>query len=397
MAAAEADGALVILGAGYAGLTVAQEVRRTARDALPVVLVDRHPVHVLRTELYEIGRMIEAKGSDRPWTVPLAELLDRTTVEFRQGEVVRVDLAHRTVELDSGPVPFHSLVLALGNVAAYYGVPGAREHTDTVYRLNGALALAEKLLRIMAASVSLPGERRPRVVVVGGGSTGTEVAAEIAGTDWARATGVAARPPDVFLVTGSVPFLAGLPPPVVARARAQLGRAGVTVVHGLNVRSVEDGRLTLEDGSVLAFDAAVWCAGLEAPNVVRQLAVAHGHAGRIAVDRALEVPGHPGVFALGDVAEWTDPAGGQPAPATAQVAIAQARTVARNVIARWRGAPLADYRLRDRGVVVALGPHRAAGRLGHLTLWSSPAALLKRAVQREYARSAKRGEPSSVL
>ncbi len=391
------EGPLVVVGAGYAGLTVAEEVHRRARGAVPTVLVDRNPVHVLRTELYEIGRMIEAKGSPDPWTVPLAEVFDRSSVTVRQGEVRSIDLDRRTVELDSGSVPYAALVIALGNVAAYYGIPGAREHTQQVYRLSGALALAKELVRVMAESVRLPGERRPRVVVVGGGSTGTEVAAEIAGTDWRAATGVDARPPDIYLVTGAVPFLAGLPPAVIERVRAALRRAGVTLVHGWNVQHVEAGRLVLEDGTALAFDVAVWCAGLEAPPVVRQLSVPHGHAGRLAVDAHLELPGRPGVFAVGDVAEWTPPGAAGPVPATAQVALSEARTAAHNVLARWTGAELTPYVYRERGAVVALGRRRAAGTLGRLTLWSSPAALLKRAVQREYARSVARGEPSGVL
>lgn len=391
------DGPLVVVGAGYAGLTVAEEVHRRARGAVPTVLVDRNPVHVLRTELYEIGRMIEARGSPAPWTVPLSQVFDRSSVTVRQGEVRSLDLDRRTVELDSGPLPYAALVIALGNVAAYYGVPGARENTHQVYRLSGALALAKELVRAMGDSVHLPGERRPRVVVVGGGSTGTEVASEIVTTDWRAATGVDARAPDVVLVTGSVPFLAGFPAPVVERARTWLRRAGVSLVHGVNVLHVEPGRLTLEDGTAFAFDVAVWCAGLEAPPVVRQLAVPHGRAGRLAVDAHLELPGRPGVFAVGDVAEWRAPGAAEAVPATAQVALSEARTAARNVLARWTGAALEPYVYRERGVVVALGRRRAAGRFGPLTLWSSPAALLKRAVQREYARSVSRGEPSGVL
>ncbi len=392
------EGPLVVAGAGYAGLTVAQEVHRRSRGALPTVLVDRHPVHVLRTELYEIGRMAAEGSRSADWIVPLAEVFDRSLVELREGEVEGIDLEARTLTLSSGEIAFGALVVALGNVAAYYGVEGAREHTHQVYRLSGALALARRLREVMLGSADLPGERRPRVLVVGGGATGTEVAAEIATTNWAAVTGRPTRPPDVFLITGSLPFLAGLPPGVVERARSLLGRAGVSLVFGLNVRRVESDRLTLEDGTTLVFDVAVWCAGLEAPPVARQLPVAHGHAGRLAVDACLELPGHPGVFAVGDVAEWKDPGDdGSVVPATAQVALAEARVAAQNVIARWNGAPLVPFRYRQRGLVVAVGPRRAAGALGPLTLWSSPAALLKRAVQREYSRAVSHGETSGVI
>ncbi|MCI4343346.1 MAG: FAD-dependent oxidoreductase [Thermoplasmata archaeon] len=391
-------GPVVILGAGYAGLTVAREVARRARGRLPLVLVDRNPVHVLRTELYEIGKIAAAAGDPRPWTVPLAKVLDRTGTTLRQGSVESIDLDRRTVRLDSGEeIRYGFLVIALGSVAAYYGVPGAAENTYNVYRLSGAQRLAAVVRDTERASAGLPGERRPRFVIVGGGSTGTELAAELATTDWEQISGPGARPPDVILVTGALPFLAGFPPKLIVHARELLRRAGVSLVHGVNVSHVDPGKVTLEDGSVLACDAAVWCAGLEAPAVAKTLAVPHGKGGRIAVEPTLALPNHPTVFALGDVAEIRDPSTGLLVPATAQAALAEARTAGRNIVARFEGRVLEPFRFRERGVVVALGLGTAAGTLGRATIWGSPAALLKRLVEREYSRAAEKGQESRLL
>ena len=389
-------GPLVVLGAGYAGLTVAHGVWRLSRGSVPTVVVDRHPVHVLRTELYEVGRLA-AKNDVRDWTIPLARVFDRTSVECRQANVTSIDLTARTVRTDSGDVPYRALAICLGNVAAYYGVPGAAENTHQVYRLSGAQRLAEAIRAVEVASKDLPGERRPRVVVIGGGSTGTELAAEIATTDWGALVDPLARPPDVLLVTGALPFLAGLPPPLVRHAERTLRGAGVAMVRGVNTVRVEPGQVHLEDGSVLACDLAVWCAGVEAPAVVRSLPVGHGKGGRIAVTPALGVPGHPGVYAVGDVAEFRDPDTGMVAPATAQAAIAEARAVASNLAAEWRGGTAAPFSYRERGVVVALGLGRAAASVRRVTLWGRPASILKRILEREYARTAPRGEPSGLL
>ncbi len=389
-------GPLLVLGAGYAGLTVAQQVDRLARGSVPIVLVDRHPVHVLRTQLYEVGRLAAA-GSPDSWTVPLARVFERSSVECREGTVEAIDLDARSVRLGDGTIRYGSLAVCLGSVAAYYGVPGASELTHQVYRLSGAIRLAGALREVEAGSSTLPGERRPRVVVVGGGSTGTELAAEIATSDWSQVTGGPARPPDVFLLAGALPFLDGLPPSLVRHARLLLRSAGVALVPGLNVTRVEAGRVHLEDGSVLAADIVVWCAGLEAPPLVRALGAPHGKGGRLAVDPTLEVPGRPGVFAVGDVAEVRDPSTGMLVPATAQAALAEARVAARNVIARSRGDPPVPFVYRERGVAVALGLGRGAAAIRHVTVWGSPAALLKRAVQREYARSVERGQPSTLL
>ena len=391
------DSPLVVLGAGYAGLTLAQEVSRRSRGKVRIVVVDRHPVHVLRTELYEIGRIAQAGTDVSPWVVPLLAVLERRGIEFQQGTVESIDLPSRRVRLDSGEVSYGSLAICLGNVAAYYGVPGALEHAFQVYRLSGAQKLAGALREMERASAALPGERRPRVVIVGGGSTGTELAAEVATTDWSRIAGPGARPPDVLLLTGSLPFLSGFPPRLIAHARRILRKAGVTMVRGFNVTRIEPGRVFLEDGSVLACDVAVWCAGLEAPAAVRSLPVPHGKGGRIAVEPSLEVPGYPGVVAVGDVVEFKDPASGMLVPGTAQAALAEARVAARNLVARMRGEPLAPFVYRERGVVVALGLGQAAGAVSRVTIWGSPAALLKHAVEREYSRAVERGGTPSLI
>ncbi len=387
----------VILGAGYAGLTLAQEIHRRSKGRLPVVLVDRNPVHVLRTQLYEVGRLASTGDDTDPWVVPLAEVLEGTSVDFRQGVVRSIDLEARTVSLDTGEVRYRSLAICLGSVAAYYRVPGAAEYTHQVYRLSGAKKLAATILEIEKGSARLPGTRRARIVVVGGGSTGTALAAEIATTDWRKLAGPDARPPDVFLVTGALPFLSGFPSALVERARTTLARSGVSILNGLNVTRVELGRVSLEDGSILASDAAVWCAGLEAPEVVRVLPVPHGRAGRLAVESTLEIPGFPGVFGVGDVVELRDAETGQPIPSTAQAALAEARRAAQNVVARWTEKPLLPFVYRERGAVIALGLGQAAGSVRRVPIWGSPAALLKRIVQRDYSRSVERGEPPTLI
>lgn len=387
---------LVVLGAGYAGLTVAHEVWSRSKGTIPTVVIDRHPVHVLRTELYEVGRIAEAEDVGG-WTVALGKVFDRTSVRVHTGTVESIDPTPRLVRTDSGEVPYRVLVIALGSVPAYYGVAGAAEHTHQVYGLLGAQRLARALQAIEKESVALPGERRPRIVVIGGGSTGTELAAEIATADWAAISDPKARAPDVLLVAGALPFLAGFPPPLVDHARALLRKAGVHLIGGLNTVRVEPGKVYLEDGTVLACDAAVWCAGIEAPATVRSLEVPHGKSGRIRVGPALEVPGLPGAFALGDIAEFRDPGSGMVVPATAQAAIAEARRVSENVVAIWNGEAPKPFTYRERGVLLALGLGRGAASVHRMTIWGRPASLLKRAVQREYERTVVRGEPSGVL
>jgi NADH dehydrogenase FAD-containing subunit len=130
---------------------------------------------------------------------------------------------------------------------------------------------------------------------------------------------------------------------------------------------------------------------------VKALPVPHGRAGRIAVAPTLEVDGYPGLFAVGDVAELKAPGSGQPIPATAQAALAEARAAAKNIVARWNGGPLEPFEYRERGVVVALGTGRAAGAVRRVPIWGSPAAVLKRIVQRDYAHAIERGDAPTLI
>jgi NADH dehydrogenase len=387
----EPSEAAVVLGAGYAGLRVAHEIRRRSRKAIPVVLVDRSPVHVLRTELYEVGALADERRTDRKFTLPLEELVRKDGIAYRQGTVAGVDLDGRTVDLGTSHLPYRSLAICLGNVAAFYGVPGAEEHTYQVYRYSGAVRLAAAMRELEANSSTLPGARRPRVLVIGGGSTGTEVAAEIATADWPGISGPLARPPEVVLVCGALPFLAGLPVGLVGHARRLLYDAGVVLHEGINVRSIEPGRATLDDGSELPFDLAVWAAGIQAPDVIRHLPGPHGRGGRLKVTEHLELVGRPGVFGVGDVVEFEDPVTHMVVPSTAQAALAEAPVAAANLVARWNGEPMRPFHYRERGVVVALGIGKAAGKLSRVTVWGSPAHLVKTLVQREYASATARG------
>jgi NADH dehydrogenase len=387
---------IVVLGAGYAGVTVCHEIRRVGKRGFPTTVVDRHPSHTLRTRLYEVGRLAEANGRSERWSVPIDRVLGRDGATFVEGEVGGIDLDARTVQVGPGKIPFRALAICLGSVAAYYGVPGAEEHTEQVYRFAGAVQLAERLTALARTAARANGSP-PRVVVVGGGSTGTEVAAEIATVNWSKVIDAPTPPMEVTLVVGALPLLAGLPEPLIRHATRLLAKARVRLLVGINVSKVEPRALTLQDGQVLPADAVVWCAGLETPAVVRELNTSHGKGGRLLVNEHLELPEHPGVFAVGDVVEFRDPRTGLLVPSTAQAALVEAPVAGRNIVAHLTGGIYAPFHYRERGVVVSVGRRRGAGRVAGVTIWGRPAALLKAALESDYAAAASRGREAPGL
>ena len=384
------DITIVILGAGYAGLRAAREVVRRSRGRIRPLVIDRHPVHVLRTGLFEVDRLAREDADTSRWLVPLDEALDPRYVVTHEGEVESIDLEARTLLVNGQRITYRQLAICLGSVPAYFGVPGA-EKAHQVYGFMGARRLASELRERLTDAAGASPSRPVRVAVVGGGSTGTELAAAVATARWERILGAPAVAPEVTLVTGALPFLPGFPEPLKHHARRLLGRARVRMVEHLNVTRVEPSELTLENGDRVATDVVVWCAGVQAPNVVRSLPAAHGHGGRLRVDAQLEGPGHPGTCAIGDAAEFQDPTSGMIVPATAQAALAEAPVAAANLVARARARPLTPFRYREKGVILAVGVGRGAARAGGITLWGSPAALLKAVVDRGYAYATEHG------
>jgi NADH:quinone reductase (non-electrogenic) len=382
---------ILVLGAGYAGLSFAHAARRASRGKFPVTVVDRHPFHVLRTELFEVGEIARDPEHLEAWAVPFTQALEDPGIGQLVGEVEAIDLARRQVRVSGQDVPFGALAICLGSVPAYYGVPGAESGTHQVYRMAGARRLGAALRQLEVDSASWTDQRRPEVTVIGGGSTGTEVAAEMATVDWPAIVGAPAKEPRVRLVTGKVPFLDGMPEGLVRHARRLLVKSGVDLIEGLNVERIDAKLARLEGGVTVPFDVAVWCAGVQVPPIVRALPTVHSRAGRIAVDEYLALPEWPGVFGVGDVIEFKDPATGMLVPATAQAALAEAPMAGRNAVAWLTGGRLQPFRYREKGVIVSVGVGRGAGKVARATVWGSPAALIAALQQRQYAYRVRHG------
>jgi NADH dehydrogenase len=153
----------------------------------------------------------------------------------------------------------------------------------------------------------------------------------------------------------------------------------------------------LETGETIEGGVFVWAGGIKAPDLVGAAGLPTGHNGRLKVDQFLRVLDHPRIFAAGDVASVVDPATGHALAPLAQIALDEAETVARNLIAEVAGEPLEPYRFRYKGQVVSVGPqsavadvfgHAFGGRLTH---------LLKDAIEWEYRQSIQHLRGWSVL
>lgn len=372
---------LVILGAGFGGLNCA---RRIDPRRMRVTVVDRQNHHVFQPLLYQVATAgLAAPDIAQPIRVLLRAQPDLDVV---LGDVVGIDLAARRVRLADGTLNYDYLVIALGGRTSYFGHDDWAQFAPGLKTLDDAMRVRrDVLLAYERAERERDPVRRQALlttVVVGGGPTGVELAGslvELARTVLHRDFDhIDPRQARIVLVDGGEEILAAFPPDLGARARAQLERMGVEVRLRTRVTAVRAGEVDL-DGATLAAGTILWAAGVGAVAVTRSLGVELDRAGRVRVQSDLSVPGHPEVFAIGDLAALTD-AQGVAVPGVAQGAIQGGRFVAELLnreldpgAASTTKAARPAFIYCDKGNMATIGRKAAIAELGRLHLSGWPA------------------------
>jgi NADH dehydrogenase len=278
---------ILVLGGGFAGLWSALSAAR-AREAFgancEIVLLNDTPFHSIRVRNYE------ADLSDT--RVPLDEVLRPVGVRRIEAVVTAIDVAQRRVTCSGEIVSYDRLVFALGSRLARPPIPGLAEHGFDVDTYAGAM-------RLNAHIVAL-GKKASTVLVVGGGLTGIEAAAEMPGK--LRAAGVTA--PRVILADHAARIGSDMGEGAVPVIEEALAALGVERRGGVSVVAVDAAGVTLEGGERIAADTVVWCAGMRAHPLTAEFPVERDRAGRLPVEPTLKVKGLAAEFAAGDVASF---------------------------------------------------------------------------------------------
>ena len=365
---------VVIVGGGFGGLQAARGLRGAPVE---ITLIDRRNFHLFQPLSYQV-----ATGALSPGEVayPLRAVFRRNrNVRVLLAEVAHFDLDRREVVLSSAdglpipdPVPYDTLIVAGGSHYSYFGHDEWSVHAAEVKSLESALVVRS---RILAAFEAAELERDPgrrgewlTFVVVGAGPTGVEMAGQIAelARDALRTEFRASDPASgrILLIEVADRVLTGFPPSLSAKAERSLRALGVTPVLDSTVVDVDEAGVTIEqaDGATQRVPArtVVWAAGVTASGLATALAELTGaeqdRAGRVTVEPDLTLPGHPEVFALGDMVRVRDRDGSARAlPGLAPVAMQQGRYAARAVRARLQGRAAPPFRYRDKGNLATIG------------------------------------------
>jgi NADH:ubiquinone reductase (H+-translocating) len=374
---------VVVVGGGFGGLQAVQKLRRGPVD---LTLIDRRNFHLFQPLTYQV-----ATGALSPGEIayPLRAIFKRhSNVRVLLAEVADFDLEAREVHLRSvGEVPapasvaYDTLIVAGGSAYSYFGHDEWREFAAEVKSLESALAVRGRILSAFeAAEMESDPDRRMAwltFVIVGAGPTGVEMAGQIG--ELARDTlrldfdAVDPRNGRILLIEALDRVLTTFPPSLSAKAQRSLERLGVSPMLGSTVVGIDDESVTVSDGvgnsERIPTRTVIWAAGVTASTLGTRLGELTGaeldRAGRIAVQADLTLPGHPEVFALGDMVRVRRPDGSVVVyPGVAPSAMQQGRYVAKVVRDRLESRPTAPFHYHDKGNLATIGRGAAVADIG---------------------------------
>ena len=352
---------VVIVGAGFGGLTAAKGL---AKAAVEVTLIDRENHHLFQPLLYQVATA-GLSPAEIAW--PIRGLVRRQrNTRVLLGEVTGVDRERHVVTMGDREVPYDFLVLATGATHAYFGNDGWAEHAPGLKSIDDATEIRRRLLiAFERAEMENDPEERERlltIVIVGGGPTGVEMAGAVA--ELARKALAAdfrtidPRHTRVLLIEAGPRLLPTFPEDLSRYAERALRSLGVEVWLGRAITGCDAAGVTLREERLPA-GTVIWAAGVAASPAAAWLGVEADRAGRVKVGARLTPPGSDDVFVIGDTALVLD-ANGEPLPGLAPVAKQEGAYVAEVIKARLAGKTHAPpFRYRERGKLATIG-RRAA-------------------------------------
>ena len=361
---------VVVLGAGFGGLTFCQHFRHP--DAR-ITVVDRTNHHLFQPLLYQVA----ACGLSAPEIAqPIRGILsNRPDITVLFNQALDFDLSKRKVVLGKGALVYDYLVLALGGQTGYFGHPEWEQHAPGLKTLDDALRIRSQILLAFeqAENETDPAERDRllTIVVVGGGPTGVELAgafAELARTvlnrDFRRIDPTKAR---IILIEGSPVILSHLPADLSASAQRQLQALGVQIRNSIHVKDIRHGEVELANGEIIRAGNIIWAAGVSATPLTKKLGVELDKAGRVKVNPDLSLPGHPEVFAVGDMALVMQE-NGKPVPGVSPAAMQRGKHVARVIEEGLRSTTKPTtrpaFKYWDKGTMATIGRSAAVAWIG---------------------------------
>ena len=359
---------VVILGAGFGGLTAARAMADTAH----VTVVDRHNFQTFLPLLYQVSTA--GLAADHV-AHPIRGALRKSGVQFRMGSPISVDHKNKTIKLDSSEVlAFDQLIVALGSVTADFSIPGVAEYALGMKSVSEALAIRAEVMRRFEDLCRFEDDTSFSISVVGGGPTGVEMAgafAELVRGPLKNDQAHAAAHIRINLIEAGPRILPMFSEKLSARAKKDLEKLGVNVLLNTAVAELKPRSIIVKGGNEIASEVTIWAAGVKGEPAGGLLNLPLVST-RIDVDQNLQVKNYPGIFAIGDISGFVGK-DGRFLPMVAPVAMQQGRFIAKQIKRLANGQPLEAFKYIDKGSMATIGRHKAVVEVKNFRMSGIPA------------------------
>ena len=360
---------IVIIGAGFGGLSAAMRLGKVAAD---VTVIDRRNHHLFQPLLYQVAT---AALSPADIAAPIRGILaTQANTHVILGSVSGIDTAGRSVLIGNRRIPYDLLIIATGARENYFGHDEWAAVTSGLKTIEDATTMRRRILMAFERAEDSDDEAERRrlltFVIIGGGPTGVELAGALAelakaalARDFRHIDPTTAR---IILVEAGPRLLPSFPPKLSAVAARALTRLGVELRLGTTVTRCDRGGAVLDDEGIES-RTLIWAAGVAASPAATWLGVGPGRGGRVVMTSDLSLPEHPEIFVIGDTAQVEGPDGAL--PGVAPVAKQEGAYVARVIAARLAGErPPGPFRYRNLGNLATIGRKEAVVDFGRLRL-----------------------------
>ena len=357
---------VIILGAGFGGLTVAKNLGDTEFD---VTLIDKTNHHLFQPLLYQVAT---AALSPSDIAVPIRSLLSGyKNIKVIMDEVVSIDKINRSVMLKNSNsiLQFDYLVVAVGARHSYFGKNDWEVIAPGLKTLTDALVIREKIIEALELAEKENNNELMKkyltFVIVGGGPTGVELAGAIA--EIAKETMIKDyknfKPEDtkVILIEAADRILPSFDKKLSEHAKEDLAQMGVEVRLNTKVENInEEGEFT--NNGFIPSKTIIWAAGNQASPLLKSLDAELDRAGRVIVNKDCSLPNHPEIFVIGDAAHFEDE-NGNVLPGVAQVAIQQGKFVSEIIKNEIPFDKRPKFKYIDRGTMATIGKAKAVAEI----------------------------------
>lgn len=346
---------VVVLGGGFAGVSAIKKL--LTYKNISITLIDKNQYHLFTPSLYEVAT---SETPQKNIAIPFPEIFGNR-IAYHYATVEKIDTKRRTITTSKGTVSFDYLLIALGSKSAYHHISGLEKYSLALKSLDEAVAIKNKIKNMCCKEGEC--NKKVRVIIGGGGFSGTELAAELLSYKdrLAKQHHLAKDCLDITIIQGSKRLLPELDLHVSAIANKRLTSPMVHFAFGGHIIKVTEKEILTDDKKTYPYDILLWTGGIEANNIVQKSDIPTDQHGQIIVNDFLQVMN--GIFAAGDIAGFIDPITKKPVPQVAEVAQDQGEISAANILRSINNQTPLPYTFKHLGYIVPLKGRFAAAEL----------------------------------